>query len=131
MAARIAKAHAWLTAEIDGAVAGYAYAAKHRERAAYQWSVDVSVYVSAQHRGLGVGRALYDELFPQLITRGFYTAYAGITLPNAASVGLHEACGFRPIGVYTSVGFKLGAWHDVGWWQRELRPRVGTPAPPS
>jgi phosphinothricin acetyltransferase len=120
----------WLVDERDGAVRGYAYASKHRERAAYQWSVDVAVYVDEAHRRNGVGKGLYEKLFRLLRLQGFYTAHAGITLPNAASVGLHEALGFRPVGVYGGVGYKLGAWRDVGWWQLTLRERDGEPSRP-
>jgi phosphinothricin acetyltransferase len=132
MAARIASTLVYapyLVQEIEGEVLGFAYASKHRERAAYQWSVDVSVYVHERARRKGVGRALYTSLFALLRLQGFYTAHAGITLPNPASVGLHEALGFRPVGVYQSVGFKRGGWHDVGWWQLPLRARTGTPEP--
>ena len=120
----------WLVQERDGVVRGYAYASKHRERAAYQWSVDVGVYVDEEHRRSGVGNALYGKLFRLLRLQGFYTAHAGVTLPNAASVGLHESLGFRPVGVYPGVGYKLGGWHDVGWWQLELRDRAGEPSAP-
>ncbi len=110
----------WLVYAEAGEVWGYAYAARHRERFAYQWSVDVSVYVHhARHRS-GLGRALYWELFQQLKALGYYNAYAGITLPNAGSVGLHESFGFIPVGIYRNVGFKLGRWWDVGWWQKRL-----------
>ena len=119
----------WLVEERDGVVRGYAYASKHRERAAYQWSVDVAVYVDEEHRRSGVGKALYGKLFRLLRLQGFYTAQAGVTLPNAASVGLHESLGFRPVGVYRGVGYKLGGWRDVGWWQLELRDRAGEPSP--
>jgi phosphinothricin acetyltransferase len=112
----------------DGAVRGYAYASRHRERAAYRWSVDVTCYVHAAHRRKHVGRALYQALFALLRLQGFHAAHAGITLPNAASVALHESLGFVPVGVYRAVGFKLGAWHDVGWWQLELLPRNAQPA---
>src|SRR4029079_16629726 len=107
-----------------------ACASKHRERAAYQWSVDVSVYIHERARRQGVGRALYTSLFALLRLQGFYSAHAGISLPNRASVGLHEALVFQPVGVYRSVGYKRGAWHDVGWWQLALRERTGTPDPP-
>jgi L-amino acid N-acyltransferase YncA len=104
-----------------GAINGYAYASKHRERAAYQWSVDTTVYVRSNSRGQGVGKALYEALFTELVALGYCQAFAGIALPNDASVRLHQSVGFTPIGVYRQVGFKLGRWHDVGWWQRPLR----------
>ena len=133
MASRIASTLAYapyLVQETEGAILGFAYASKHRERAAYQWSVDVSVYIHERARRQGVGRALYTSLFALLRLQGFYAAHAGITLPNPASVGLHEALGFRTVGVYRSVGFKRGGWHDVGWWQLPLRERTGTPDAP-
>jgi phosphinothricin acetyltransferase len=120
----------YLVYEKDGEVLGFAYAARHRERAAYRWSVDVSVYVHPRAHRQGVGRALYTSLFALLRLQGFYAAHAGITLPNPSSVGLHEAVGFVPVGVYRSVGFKMGGWQDVGWWQLPLRDRTGEPAPP-
>jgi phosphinothricin acetyltransferase len=120
----------WLVCESDSSLLGYAYASSHSERAAYRWSLNVSVYVAAGCRRQGVGRALYAALFALARLGGYYAAHAGVTLPNAASVGLHESLGFVPVGVYRAVGFKSGAWHDVGWWQLELRPRVGVPAPP-
>jgi L-amino acid N-acyltransferase YncA len=129
---RAGLAHApWLVeASAGGDVLGYAYASRHRDRAAYRWSVDTSVYVAEAARRKGIARALYQALFALLRAQGFYTAHAGISLPNPASVGFHEALGFRPVGVYRAVGFKLGAWHDVGWWQLPLRERTGEPAPP-
>jgi phosphinothricin acetyltransferase len=133
MAARIAGVQTWapwLVLERDGGVVGYAYAARHRERPAYQWAVDVTVYVAPWHHGAGVGRALYGALLPLLVRQGFYTAHAGITLPNAGSVALHERCGFTPVGVYPAVGYKHGAWHDVGWWRLALRAPAAEPAPP-
>lgn len=120
----------WLVCERAGEILGYAYASTHRERAAYQWAVDVSVYVHEHTRRSGVGRALYSSLFKLLALQGFYNAYAGITLPNPASVDLHESLGFQPVGVYRSVGYKLGAWHDVGWWQLPLKIPSGPPTPP-
>lgn len=123
MARRIADygaSHAWLAAEIDGAVAGYAYGSPHRTRAAYASSCDVTVYVDPAHARKGIGRALYAALLPRLKDKGLHAAFAGIALPNPGSVGLHEAMGFTPVGIYREVGRKLGAWHDVGWWQRLL-----------
>ena len=125
------KRYPWLVCERQGWVLGYAYAGAHSSMAAYQWSVDVSVYVHKDARRMGVGRALYASLVAALDLQGFYNAYAGATLPNPASVGLHEAVGFRPVGVYRGVGFKLGAWHDVMWWHLPLRERVADPDPPA
>ena len=122
--------HPWLVCEIGGRVAGYAYATKHRVRSAYRWSVDTSVYVDASVRQSGVGRGLYGSLFGILSAQGYFNAYAGIALPNAASVGLHEAVGFRKIGVYQRVGYKFGEWRDVGWWQLDLRAHEASPADP-
>jgi phosphinothricin acetyltransferase len=110
----------WLVAELDGAVAGYAYASAHRERAAYRWAVDVAVYVRSARQRRGIGRALYETLFERLAAQGFRVACAGITLPNPASVALHETLGFGPVGVYRQIGYKLGVWHDVAWYQRPL-----------
>lgn len=119
----------WLVAEADGDVLGYAYAAQHRTRAAYGWSTDVSVYLAARARRRGLGRALYTALLDVLTAQGYANAFAGITLPNAASVQLHKSLGFVTIGVYRSVGWKLGRWHDVGWWQRRLT--ISDAAPPT
>jgi L-amino acid N-acyltransferase YncA len=121
----------WLAYDIDGAVAGYAYASAFRDRAAYQWSVEVSAYVLPGARGQGVARSLYETLFRLLAMQGFRNAYAGITLPNAASVGLHSAVGFSPVGVYRNVGYKDGAWHDVAWYERELSVPLSPPPLPT
>lgn len=118
--AQIQAAHLYLVAERDGAVIGYAYGGPHRERAAYRSSVDVTVYIDERARRQGVGRRLYGELLPGLKACGYHAAFAGITLPNAGSVGLHEAMGFTPVGVYRECGKKFGEWRDVGWWQRLL-----------
>jgi phosphinothricin acetyltransferase len=120
----------WLVYESNGFVAGYAYATTHRVRAAYRWSVDTAVYVDAAHHRRGIGRGLYASLCAILVRQGFVNAYAGITLPNPASVGLHEAAGFQRVGVYRKVGYKLGAWHDVGWWQLALQEHSAMPAAP-
>lgn len=121
----------WLVCERQGDILGYVYATQHRARAAYQWSVDVSVYIHAEMHRSGIGRGLYTALFSLLQRQGFYNLYAGITLPNDGSVGLHEALGFQPVGVYRSVGFKFGAWHDVGWWHLPLRSGSQTPDLPA
>jgi L-amino acid N-acyltransferase YncA len=114
--------HPWLVMEVEGRVVGYAYASQHRPRAAYRWAAEVTVYIDAHHHRSGIGRRLYVELLGRLRRQGFRLAVAGITLPNDASVGLHEAMGFEPVGVYERIGWKAGAWHDVGWWQLDLRP---------
>jgi L-amino acid N-acyltransferase YncA len=120
----------WIVRDSDGMVMGYAYASRHRERAAYQWAVDVSVYVHPDVRRQGLGRSLYAGLLALLRDLGYYTAFAGIALPNLGSVKFHEAVGFRPVGVYRNVGFKLGKWHNVGWWGCPLRAYKGEPEPP-
>ncbi len=120
----------WLICVRQGVVLGYAYASPHRGRAAYRWSVDTSVYVDSRWRRHGVGRALYGSLFALLRLQGYCNAYAGIALPNPASVALHEAQGFRPVGVYREVGFKHGGWHDVGWWALALQAKPSEPRPP-
>lgn len=130
MAERVARVSAqapWLVAEKDETVIGYAYLSRHHERAAYQWSVDAAVYIASTWRRSGLGRALYTVLLALGRLQGFCAVHAGITLPNAASVGLHEALGFVPIARYPKVGYKLGGWHDVGWWQLELGPRDREP----
>lgn len=124
---RVKRTHPWLIAEDQGAVAGYAYASPHRERRAYRWAADVAVYVAEDRRGQGVGRRLYESLLTLLVEQGIHTACAGITLPNSASVALHEALGFRPVGVYRRIGWKVGQWRDVGWWQAELVPPSAAP----
>jgi len=112
----------WLVYEAGGAVLGYAYASPHRAaRKAYQWCVEVSIYLHAQARRRGIGRALYGSLFDLLRQQGYVNAYAGITLPNPGSLRLHESMGFAPIGVYPRIGFKFGAWHDVIWLQLRLQ----------
>ncbi len=123
MVARIAgygATHGWLVAEIDGRVAGYAYGSPHRTREAYASSCDVAVYVDPALARTGIGRALYAQLLPALKQRGYHAAFAGIALPNPGSIALHEAKGFAPLGIYREVGWKLGGWRDVGWWQRLL-----------
>jgi L-amino acid N-acyltransferase YncA len=136
MATRIAAAlatHAWVVLEDDGRVAGYAYGAPFMARAAYRWSVSVSVYTEPGRRRPGAGRALYTALFDRLAARGYRMAFAGIALPNDASLGLHRALGFEPVGTYRRVGWKHGSWHDVAWCQRPLGDAAddGPPAPPS
>jgi len=123
MADRIADArvmHEWLVLEVDGDVTGYAYAHQLNSRAAYQWSVETSVYLAQNAQRSGGGRMLYAELLRRLTERGFRRAFAGIAQPNDASNALHQAFGFRRVGRYRRVGWKHGAWHDVEWWQLDL-----------
>jgi L-amino acid N-acyltransferase YncA len=117
---RICLAHPWLVAEDRDHLLGYAYASPHRERASYRWAADVAVYVADGQRRRGVGRSLYEMLFRLLAAQNLRIACAGITLPNDASIGLHQACGFQPVGVYRRIGWKMGAWRDVAWWQLDL-----------
>jgi len=115
----------WLVFESDGKVLGFAYASPHRARQAYKWCVDVSVYINSDSQHRGIGRALYTALFALLRRQGYFNAYAGIALPNRASVGLHESLGFRPIGIFERTGFKFGQWHDVVWLQLRLLDNPG------
>jgi L-amino acid N-acyltransferase YncA len=125
----------WLVAAYNGNVhdrqiLGYAYGHRFAPRAAYAWSVETSIYVRDTARGQGVGTMLYGALLTLLEAQGYQQAFAGIALPNPASVGLHEAVGFRHIGTYHDVGFKFDTWHDVGWWQRGLTTNTETPREP-
>lgn len=130
MAERIATAartHAWLVLEDEGRVVGYAYGGPFKSRAAYRWSCEVSVYLERGRRRTGGGRALYEALLARLAERGFHTAVAGMTLPNDASVGLHRAVGFEPVGTYRRIGWKHGTWHDVAWVQRTITTSIMGP----
>ncbi|MGA0600334.1 arsinothricin resistance N-acetyltransferase ArsN1 family B [Caulobacter sp. KR2-114] len=131
--ADVLSGHPWLVADQAGEVIGYAYAGGHRPkaRAAYAWSVDTTIYLCHGLQRRGLGRRLYRALLEVVRRQGFYRAYGGIALPNDASVGLHEAMGFSPIGVYRGVGYKLGAWRDVGWWGLDLTPLPAMPQPPA
>jgi L-amino acid N-acyltransferase YncA len=123
-AARVVAAQArwsWLLAERDSEVLGYAYASAFRTRAAYRFTAETSAYVRSTHRGRGVARALYERLFEVLAAKGYANAYAGIALPNDASVAFHEALGFTHVGTFHRAGWKFDRWHDVSWWERRLR----------
>jgi L-amino acid N-acyltransferase YncA len=123
-AARIRKAldrYAFLVATHGDELLGYAYGTQLRERAAYRWCVETSVYLAPQAQGRGLGKRLYNSLFDELIERGFCNAYAAIALPNDASVKLHEAVGFTACGVFPRAGRKFYQWHDIGWWYRQLQ----------
>ena len=128
--ATVSASRPWIVLEDHGRVIGYAYASAHHERAAYRWSVSTAIYIGRDHHRRGAGRALYTTLFAVLRALGYRQATAGITLPNAASVGLHAAFGFAPVGVYRRIGFKMGEWHDVGWFQAEVQPGSDRPEDP-
>lgn len=113
--------HGWLIAQMhDGQIAGYAYGSPHRSRAAYASSADVAIYIDPIFARLGIGRALYETLFARLAAKRLHAVFAGIALPNDASIGLHEAMGFAAVGIYREVGWKMDGWRDVGWWQKRL-----------
>ena len=122
----------WLVADDAGHVAGYAYAyaSAHRQRPAYRWSADCSVYLDPRYRSRGLGRRLYERLIGEVRDLAYVSLFAGIALPNVPSVGLHEAVGFRAVGVFSNVGYKLGSWRDVGWWQLPLRDVPAAPGEP-
>jgi L-amino acid N-acyltransferase YncA len=124
--------HAWLVAESEGVVLGYAYAGPHNTREAYRWACSTAVYVEDGARGGGVGKALYAALLGRVAALGYLTATAGITLPNESSVSLHERFDFAEVARYRRIGFKLGAWRDVVWMQRDFVPTgADFPVPPA
>jgi len=131
IAARIDTAGAlypWLIAEQDGRAMAYAYASPHRSRAAYVSSVDTTIYCAEGMRGKGVGKGLYEALIELLTKQHYVMAFAGIALPNAASIALHQSVGFELIGTYPNVGYKHGAWRDTQWWGRPLAKPQDPPA---
>jgi L-amino acid N-acyltransferase YncA len=120
----------WLLCLQDDKIVGYAYASKHRDRTAYQWSVDSAVYLSPAVHRKGIARILYESLFSLLRLQGFFNVYAGISLPNEKSVGFHEAMGFEEIGVYKKTGYKHGSWHNTAWFQLRLTEHLENPPQP-
>ncbi len=133
MAARIAggeRVYPWLVAETDGAVVGYSSGSAFRQRSAYRWTVETGIYVAPAVQRRGVGRALGLAMIEELTRRGYASAVASITLPNDASVALHEALGYVAMGGIKGAGFKLGAWADIGYWQRDLAERTVPPREP-
>lgn len=131
IAARIENAgnkYPWLIAEDDAPLA-YTYASAHRSRAAYQTSVDTAIYCAEAARGKGVGKRLYARLFDVLAQQNFVMAFAGIAMPNDASVGLHRAAGFELVGTYPNVGYKDGAWRNTTWWAKPLADPSDPPQP--
>ncbi len=120
----------WLVCEIDGVIAGYAYATRHRERTAYQWCVESSIYIHDNFQRTGIAKALYMALFEILKEQGFRNVYAVINLPNDKSVKFHENCGFSYFATYEKVGYKLGKWKNVGWWKLSVNEYGDEPAAP-
>lgn len=128
--ANIQKNYPWLVCEISNHIVGYAYASRFREREAYKWSVDFSVYINQDYHRKNIGKALYFALFELLKLQGYYNAYAGVTLPNIKSENFHEAFGFKSIGVYHKVGYKFDSWHDVKWYELKIKELIQSPAKP-
>ncbi|HEX8766919.1 MAG TPA: GNAT family N-acetyltransferase, partial [Jatrophihabitans sp.] len=128
--ARALRTHAWVVLEESGRVVGYAYGGPFNPRPGYRWACLVSVYLERGRRRTGAGRALYEALFSRLAERGFRMVVAGMTLPNEASVGLHRALGFEPVGTYRQIGYKHGGWHDVAWAQRSIGSSEEPPVEP-
>lgn len=126
----IIEAYPYIVCEANGMITGYAYASKHRERAAYRYDADMSVYIAKEHHGRRIGTALYSALFELLRTQGYINTYAGIALPNEKSIGFHKAMGFAEIGIYHNTGYKLGRWIDVLWMQKAIAPYPDNPTSP-
>jgi phosphinothricin acetyltransferase len=125
----ILASHVWIVCEENGQILGYAYASRFRFREAYDWTTEVTIYVAPEQHRRGVGHGLYGSLLAVLRVQGFCIAIAGITLPNEASVRLHEKLGFRKIGVFHTNGYKFGQWHDIGFWELSLRDLPAIPVP--
>jgi L-amino acid N-acyltransferase YncA len=128
--ANVSANYPWLVAEMQGRIVGYVYGTRFRERAGYRWTAEVAVYIAADTHRRGLGKALYTSLFSILRAQGFVKAIAGITVPNPASVRLHESLGFVRTGTFPGVGHKDGKWLDVGWWQLQLQPETASPREP-
>jgi L-amino acid N-acyltransferase YncA len=126
----IRKTHPFLVAEYDGKIVGYAYGSVHRQRTAYQWSAESTVYLDKAFHRKGIARKLYNVLFDLLRLQGFYSIYAGVGLPNEQSVGFHKALGFKEVGIFKKVGYKMGNWHDTQWFQMALQTLQIEPMPP-
>jgi L-amino acid N-acyltransferase YncA len=127
---RLTRTHAFLVADDDGRIAGYAYSGPHRDRPAYRWAAEATVYIHPEYHRRGIGRALYTPLFELLEQQGYRSVQAGVTVPNESSVGLHRACGFEDVGIYRRIGWKAGAWRDVLWMAKQLGPDTFESEPP-
>jgi phosphinothricin acetyltransferase len=126
----ILQKYPWIVCEVNGTIAGYVYASKHRDREAYQWSCECSIYMHKDFMEKGIGKELYKLLFQILKLQGFRNVYAGITLPNKGSIAIHEKCGFKHFATYENIGYKFGAWHSVGWWKLQINDYDLQPPPP-
>jgi phosphinothricin acetyltransferase len=128
--ANIQKKYPWIVCEVNGAVVGYAYASQFNERAAYDWSIDFSIYIKSHYHRQKIGKALYFALFELLKLQGYCNAYAGIAMPNIKSESFHQSFGFKPIGVYHNVGYKFGDWRDVKWFELRIQDYSKSPLRP-
>lgn len=126
---RIAEVYPYLVCQGDHGIAGYAYAHRQAPREAYQWNAEVSVYLEPAARSQGIGSLLYRALLDILVLQGVRTAYALVTLPNAASERLHAALGFQRLVIQRNAGFKSGAWQDVAWYAKDIAPHDARPKP--
>jgi L-amino acid N-acyltransferase YncA len=120
----------WIVCVVNGEIAGYVYASKHRDREAYQWSCECTVYMNNSFKGKGIGKELYQLLFQILKLQQFRNVYGVITLPNQPSVAIHESCGFKHFATYENIGYKFGKWHSVGWWKLQINEYDLQPPPP-
>jgi phosphinothricin acetyltransferase len=126
----ILQKYPWIVCEVDEKIAGYVYASKHRDREAYQWSCECSIYMNNDFKGKGIGKELYQLLFQILKLQGFRNVYAGVTLPNEGSISIHEKCGFKHFATYENIGYKFDNWHSVGWWKLQINDYDLQPPPP-
>lgn len=120
----------WIVCEMDGIITGYAYATRHRERTAYQWCVESSIYIHDNFQRAGIARTLYTALFDILKLQGFRNVYAVINLPNEKSVAFHETLGFNYFATYENIGYKSGKWKSVGWWKLSINEYGDEPSTP-
>ena len=128
--ASVLERHVWLVVETNGCIDGYAYATRYRDKPAYAWSTETTIYVRDGVRGTGVGKELYLALLSVLKAQNYRRAFAGIALPNEASIALHEAVGFARVGVNPEAGYKLDRWHDLGWWSFQFNDLPSRPVAP-
>lgn len=119
----------YLVYESDGIILGYAYAAPHMTRAAYQWDAELSIYMDEQHQRGGIGTMLYKTLIALLKEQGYYNLYALISVPNDRSIGFHRSLGFEQVGVYPHTGYKLGRWNDLAILEYCTQPLLEHPVP--